>query len=189
MKLKFIEPDVIMGAVLALIILGVGVFASFTVYANIPSTVPQCNTARDGNGTLYDATYLETNATLRWIPTPNALNNTGVCVLYAEGSAGTSGGFDAMYILQNAGSCNGTFMANSTYRVPAGIYHTRNNTLYLHYTTTGAVTSALSNSTYTAIINVSTTSTTVFNIIGVVLILAAIMMIVTLIYSYIRPRM
>lgn len=189
MRLRFIDPDQIMGAILALIILGVGVFASFTVFSSVPTTVPQDNTVRDGNGTLNDATYLETNATLRWISTPNALNNTGVCVLYAEGSAGNSGGFDAMYVLQNVGACNGTFMANSTYRVPAGIYHTRNNTLYLHYTTTGAVTSALSNATYTAIINVTATSTQVFNIIGVVLILAAIMAIVALMYSYIRPRM
>ena len=179
-----------MGAVLALLILGIGVFASFTVFANIPTTPPQCNTARDGNGTLYDATYLELNATIRWISTPGFLNNTGVCVLYAEGSAGTSGGFDNMYVLQAAGSCNGTFISsNSTYRVPAGLYHTRNNTLYLHYTTTAAVTGTLSNSTYTAVINVTSTSTQVFNIIGVVLILAAIMAIVGLIYSYIRPRL
>ena len=49
-------------------------------------------------------------------------------------------------------------------------------------------TSALSNSTFYAVINVSRTGNQVFNIIGVVLIIAAIMAIVGLVYSYIRPR-
>jgi ABC-type multidrug transport system permease subunit len=98
MKFKFIDPDQIMGAVLALVILAVGVFAFFVTITNIPSTVP-----RPGGG-------------------------------------------------QNA-------------------------------------TSGLSNSTYLAILNVSATGNQVFNIIGVVLIIAAIMAIVGLVYSYIKPRM
>jgi len=98
MKFKFINPDQIMGAVIALIILAVGVFAFFMTLSNIPVTAP------------------------------------------------TAGG-------------------------------------------AGAATSALQNSTYNAVINVSSVGNQVFNIIGVVLIIAAIMAIVGLVYSYIKPRM
>ena len=92
MKFKFIDPDQIMSAVIALIILAVGVFAFFITISNIPTTVP------------------------------------------AHAS------------------------------------------------------SALQNSTFNAVMNVSSTGNQVFNIIGVVLIIAAIMAIVGLVYSYIRPR-
>jgi len=96
MKFKFIDPDQIMSAVIALVILAVGVFAFFVTVSNIPTTLP-------GNGT-------------------------------------TSG-------------------------------------------------TTLTNSTYYAIMNVTATGNQVFNIVGVVLIIAAIMSIVGLVYSYIRPKM
>ena len=48
--------------------------------------------------------------------------------------------------------------------------------------------STLENATYNAILNVSDTGNQVFNIVGVVLIIGAIMTIVGLVYSYIRPR-
>jgi len=96
MKFKFIDPDQIMSAVIALIILAVGVFAFFITIGNIPTVTPA-----------------------------------------------------------------------------GGVGHT----------------SALQNSTFTAIMNVSSTGNQVFNIIGVVLIIAAIMAIVGLVYSYIKPRM
>jgi len=98
MKYKFIDPDQIMSAVIALIILAVGVFAFFITVSNIPTTQP------------------------------------------------TAGG-------------------------------------------AGAATTTLQNATYNAVLNVSATGNQVFNIVGVVLIIAAIMSIVGLVYSYIRPRM
>jgi len=55
------------------------------------------------------------------------------------------------------------------------------------YTATGHQ-SALVNSTYWAIRNASNTGNNVFNIVGVVLIVGAIMIIVGIVYSYIRPR-
>jgi hypothetical protein len=97
MKFKFIDPDQIMSAVVALIILSVGVFAFFITISNIPTTTP------------------------------------------------TAGG-------------------------------------------AGAATTMLQNATYFAVINISQTGNQVFNIIGVVLIIAAIMSIVGLVYSYIRPH-
>jgi len=93
MKYKFVDPDQIMSAVIALIILAVGVFAFFITVQNIPTVAPA--------------------------------------------HASTS----------------------------------------------------LQNSTYQAVLNVSSTGNQVFNIVGVVLIIAAIMSIVGLVYSYIKPRM
>ena len=54
-----------------------------------------------------------------------------------------------------------------------------------HTNTAGTV---LTNATYYAIRNASQKANQVFNIIGVVLIIAAIMSIVGLVYSYIKPR-
>jgi hypothetical protein len=93
MKLKFIDPNQIMSAIVALIILSVGVFAFFITVSNIPVTTPAHN-----------------------------------------------------------------------------------------------VTNTLQNATYFAVINISQTGNQVFNIIGVVLIIAAIMSIVGLVYSYIKPH-
>lgn len=101
MKLKFMDPDTIMGVVVALIILAVGIFAFYITIQNIPVTVPYGSNAS------------------------------------GAGEAGTS---------------------------------------------------TLTNATYNAIINASGTGNSVFNIVGVVLIIGAIMTIVGLVYSYIRPR-
>jgi len=190
-KLKFIDPDQIFSAVLALIILGVGVFATFVVLTSIPTTTPVNSSNRLGNGTIYDVDNLVTNTTVRWISTPGFLNNTGVCVIFASGNAANSGGFVAWHVVQAVGAVNGTFVGgNSTYRIdPSTLNVNHNTTISIHYSLAGVVTGALSNSTYNAIINVSQTSNQVFNIIGVVLIIAAIMAIVGLVYSYIKPRM
>lgn len=49
-------------------------------------------------------------------------------------------------------------------------------------------TTTLQNATYQAIVNASQTGNSVFNIIGIVLIIGAIMTIVGLVYSYMKPR-
>jgi len=49
-------------------------------------------------------------------------------------------------------------------------------------------TSALENSTYYAIMNSTHTANSVFNIVGVVLVIGAILTIVGLVMSYLRPR-
>ena len=67
--------------------------------------------------------------------------------------------------------------------------------VYAFFTTTGmiptvepsAATTAEQNSTYYAIQNVSGIGNQVFNVIGVVLVIGAIMLIVTMVYSYMRP--
>lgn len=101
MKLKFMDPQMIMGVIVALIILGVGIYAFFITVSNIPITTP-----------------------------------------YGSNASG----------LNQPGS------------------------------------TSLQNATYNAIINTSGTGTQVFNIIGVVMIIGAIMTIVGLVYSYVKPR-
>jgi len=54
-------------------------------------------------------------------------------------------------------------------------------------TTTPAANTSDTNLTFYAIANVSNTGDSVFNIIGVILIIGAIMTIVGLVYSYVRP--
>ena len=49
-------------------------------------------------------------------------------------------------------------------------------------------TSTLENRTYYSIMNASETGESVFNIVGIVLIIGAIMTIIGLVYSYMRPR-
>ena len=185
MKLKFIDPDQIFSAVLALIILGVGVFAVFTVFASIPTTIPVGVGVRTGNGTLGPASpglsLNNNNTEPLYIPTPGAVNNSGVVILYGVNNV-------SMYVHQAVGSGNGTFMANGTYRVTGGTFKRFNHTIHLHYAMTAQITSGISNSTYNAVLNTSKTANQVFNIIGVVLIIAAIMAIVGLVYSYIKPR-
>jgi hypothetical protein len=48
-------------------------------------------------------------------------------------------------------------------------------------------TNTLQNATYYAITNASKTGNSVFNIVGVVMVIGAIMIIVGIVYSYIRP--
>ena len=189
MKFKFIDPNQILSVILALMVLGVGVFASFTVFANIPASAPVGSNIRTGNQSLYDATNLLTNTTtpvLRWIPATGFLNNTAVCVIYAHGDA-LNGGYTSWYVLQTVGAVNGTFCANGTMRV-GHICGAHNTSLRLEYPLSGQQTTALENATYNSVLNVSGTSTQVFNIIGVVMIIAAIMSIIGLIYTYVKPR-
>lgn len=182
MKLQFINPDEIMGVVLALLVLAVGVFASFTVFASIPTTTPvsSCNTL--GNGTLGPITPMINFNDSKYVPVPGAHNNTACVELWANQNA-----THVWVQEQAAGAANGTFMANGTYRITGGTLKRFNTSVYVLYPT--APTATLTNSTYTAVINVSQTSTQVFNIIGVVLVIASIMSIVGLVYSYIRPRL
>jgi len=128
---------------------------------------------------------------------PGALNNSGVCVLY--GLTGTRGTATVPHwvLIQTVGAFNLTIVTNATGVVSArsaatgGMMaaHGINNMTYrIEYALANQQTSALQNATFYAVINVSKTSTHVFNIIGVVLIIAAIMSIIGLVYSYIKPK-
>ena len=203
MKYKFIDPNQILSVVLALMVLSIGLFATFTVFANIPTKTPVSSAQRMGNATWTQTPTVATsqcsdfNATTRWIPLPGALNNSGVCVLY--GLTGTRGTATVPHwvLIQTVGAFNLTIVTNATGVVSArsaaagGMMagHGLNNLTYrIEYALANQQTSALQNATFYAVINVSKTSTQVFNIIGVVLIIAAIMSIVGLVYSYIKPK-
>jgi len=58
--------------------------------------------------------------------------------------------------------------------------------VYAFFTTTGMIPSS-DNITTSAINNVSSIGNQVFNVVGVVLVIGAIMLIVTMVYSYMRP--
>ena len=55
-------------------------------------------------------------------------------------------------------------------------------------TTPAHASDTLDNRTYHAVLNASETGESVFNIVGVVMIIGAIMTIIGLVYSYMRPR-
>jgi len=203
MKLNFIDPNQILSVILALIVLGVGVFASFTVFANIPTKSPIGSNLRTGNATWTQtptAPNLQTysgNATTRWIPTPNYLNNTAVCIVWGLTTTRGTATIPHWIIVQTVGAVNGTFVTNATgvqslrYTQTAqlGPHINANLTFRVEYPLTNQQTTTLQNTTYQSVINVSKTSVQVFNIIGVVMIIAAIMSIIGVIYSYIKPRM
>ena len=69
--------------------------------------------------------------------------------------------------------------------------------IYAAFVTLGAIptktpaggttsTSAIQNSTYYAVRNITASTTSVFNVVGIVLLISAIMLIVAVVYSYIR---
>lgn len=70
-----------------------------------------------------------------------------------------------------------------------------NKKVYAFFTTTGMIASSAPtnqstyryNQTYYAVQNASGIGSQVFNVIGVVLVIGAIMLIVTIVYSYMRP--
>jgi len=128
--------------------------------------------------------------TSEFITVSSAYNSTTLCVL--EGYNSTLGTWK---VYQAAGAANGTFMSNDTYRVTGGTLHGRpngttdsNTSMRLTYQQYGHSTTSLTNSTYKAVINASVTGNSVFNIVGIVLIIGSIMTIVGLVYSYMRPR-
>lgn len=178
MKYKFMDPNVIMNVIVALIVLAVGVFAFFITVSNIPAPSPVGNRVLglSGNRTISNASSYE------YINVTNAANNTAVCQLTAH----KAGGWDTIHAV---GACNGTFMSNGTYRVESGTTHAGDSYIIynLTYNQLRTPTSTLANATHGAIVNASGTGNSVFNIVGVVLIIGAIMAIIGIVYSYVRP--
>ena len=179
MKFKFIDPEIIMSVVVALIILSVGIFAFMVTVTNIPVSTPV------GSAVETTATHTISDTTTYEFITvsSNAINSTTVCVL--EGYNATRG----WVTLQSGATINGTFIdTNNTFRVNAGTAHAGNTSFRLTYDVTGSATTTLENRTHNALYNVSGTGESVFNIIGIVLIIGAIMTIIGLVYSYMRPK-
>lgn len=178
MKFKFMNPNDILNVIVCLIVFGVGIFAFFTVATNIPVAVPVSNRITNVQGNL----TIGAADTYEYIPVVSAANSTAVCQLTAH----KAGGWDE---IQAVGACNGTFMSNSTYRVEPGTTHAGDSyVIYnLTYNQIRTPSSTLDNSTYKAILNSSATGNSVFNIVGVIMIIGAIMAIVGMVYSYVKP--
>ena len=181
MKFKFLDPDQVMNVIVSLIILAVGIFAFFVTVSNVPTSAPVSNRAFvSANHTIVNPDTYE-YVTVSAIAT----NLTTNCVL--TGHHGVTG----WATLQAAGTVNGTFIdTNDTFRFAPGTTHTAQAYVFYNFTYQVVATPStdLSNSTYWAILNASQTGNSVFNIVGVVLILSAIMMIVGMVYSYVGPR-
>jgi len=188
MKYKFMDPEVIMSVVVALIILSVGIFAFMVTVNNIPASEPTGvkTSAQTANTSIVDYTtpeYLTISSNYR-----NTSTTYSLATLEAYGTP-AGGGSKRFWTVQSAGNLNGTFLgSNNTYVVDAGTVHAGNISLRLNYYTNATATSTLENRTYHSIMNGSETGESVFNIIGIVLIIGAIMTIIGLVYSYMRPR-
>jgi hypothetical protein len=74
MKFHFVDPSVIMGVVVALIILAVGTFAVFVAIDNIPTTTPSHSTDRMTNETSKAVANVTTTAS-------NVFNIVGVVLI------------------------------------------------------------------------------------------------------------
>ena len=187
MKYNFIDPEIIMSVVVALIILAVGIFAFMITIENIPvdtwnnrDGVSQTGAVGDFNGTDY-ITGLSTttvNVTTAWtLELYNATTLTWATI-------------------QAAGSVNGTYIdTNNSFRIEPGTNHYgggagihQNTTWRINYIHAVTPSSSLENKSYNAILNASGTGDTVFNIVGIILIIGAIMSIIGLVYSYMKPR-
>jgi len=181
-KYRFIEPEKILSVMIALIILAVGIFAFMVTVENIPVDIPSGSAVE----TTVTHTIVDTE-TYEWIPVSSvAINSTTVCVLEAYGLVS---GVTGWWEVQAAGTINGTFIdTNNTFRVEAGTVHTGNTSLRLTYDATGTATDTFDNATYNAIINASGTGSSVFNIIGVIMIISAIMAIIGIVYAYVKPK-
>ena len=187
MKYNFVDPEIILSVVVALIILVVGIFAFMITIENIPvdtwdnrQGTTQTGAVGDFNGTDY-ITGLSTatvNVTTAW--TLELYNSTTL----------------TWATLQAAGAVNGTYIdTNNSFRINPGTDHygpaagIDDDTIWrLGYIYAITPSSSLENKSYNAIINASGTGDSVFNIVGIILIIGAIMSIIGLVYSYMRPR-
>jgi hypothetical protein len=185
-RYKFLDPEMIMSVIIALIVFSVGIFAFFVTVTNLP--VAEQSSNRLG-GVTAEGTAVDFNTTEYVTVSSAALNSTTPCILSLYNSTTA-----AWSVVQAAGACNGTFMSNNTYRITAGTSHytghgaSDRTTWKLSYTTVVSPTSTLQNRTFSALTNASETGESVFNIVGVILIIGAIMTIIGLVYSYMRPR-
>lgn len=188
---RFMDPEVIMSVVVALIILAVGIFAFMVTVTSIPTETPVSvrASATSANTSIVDvntSTHITVLSTYR-----NTSTTYNLITLEAYGKYGGAVGW---WTVQTAGNANGTFLgSNNTYVVDAGTVHggagaATNISFRLNYYTNGSATSTLQNRTFYSIMNASETGDSVFNIIGIVLIIGAIMTIIGLVYSYMRPR-
>jgi len=191
MKLKMLDPNDIIAVIVVLIILGIGVYAVFTTSNALGKTTPVSvgnNAVISGNRSIHAVTAsAPTGNYIMWLNCTGIVNETAGIELQAWNCT-----TQLWTTVHAVGAANGTVEStNSTYRVSRRTVlgdATKNRYLRCIYTVNGTATSGYVNMTNKAMKNQSILGGTVFNIIGIMITISAIMSIITVIYVYLRPK-
>lgn len=181
-KFRTLSPDMIMTIVAALIIFAIGIYAVFTVVGMMTPTLG--SNLKSGQGVLgnpYGVVLTNNNTNPRYVPcnflTLGYYNSTTGIVVEAYCKA-TAGSYSVGWNTQT--TANGTFMSNNTYRITGGTFFGHNSSYRITY-----LSNPIGFSQYQQAKNTTGLSNNVFNVVGVILIVGAIMTIIDIIYSYI----
>jgi len=197
MKMKMLNPNEIMSVIIVLVVFAVGAYAFFTTLGAVPTNAPGtsgASTSATGTIGTGSATHFSNNATgggaagIIFVPcsfaNPSLYNvTTGISI-----RALTNGSWATV---QAAAAANGTIMSNGTYRIH-GNTREAGGTHNLAWATAIEVSyqypDLVKYSTYYALRNTSGTGTSIFNVVGIVLLITAIMLIITVVYTYIGKK-
>ena len=194
MKFKLMDPNEIIAVIVVLIVLGVGVFAFFVTSTSLVSSRnlrEPCgnNNVLSGNRSIPAVTGAPIGNGLMWLNCSGIVNSTAGIKLEGWNTTTTS-----WVTVQAVGAANGTVEStNSTYRVSKRtVYGTVGSPnwkfLRCYYSVNGSGTTPNENSTFKALKNETGVASTVFNILGIVITISAIMSIISVIYLYMRPK-
>ena len=191
MKLKMMDPNQIITVIVVLICLGVGCYAVFTTSNALSKTTPVSvgnNKVLSDNRSIHAVTAtVPTGNYLMWLNCTGIVNETAGIEVQALNC--TTGLWTTV---QGVGAANGTVEStNSTYRVARRTVAgngTNNHFLRCFYTVNGTATSGTVNMTNKAMANQTVLGGTVFNILGIVITISAILSIISVIYAYLRPK-
>jgi len=202
MKLKMMSPEDITAIVVAVILFGIGIYAVFSVQLGVSYASPSPTSGSyymysfNTNGSTATTAHIWNNNCSGtsyngriWISIPGYKGNDTTTLLIEMYYKNTS----TWQTVQAVGAANGTIVSgNSTYRVAPGTHVTLSTgrkdcswgqAWRVSYLTRDPVKSQ----PYLATNNASQISNNVFNIVGIILIVGAIMLIVGIVYSYVRP--
>ena len=193
MKLKMMDPQEILAVIVLLIVLGIGVYAVFITTNALVTTTPRMvgnNEVMSGNRSIHSVTATPlTGNSLTWLNCTGIVNETAGIEL--QGWNTTT---QLWTVVQAVGAANGTVEStNSTYRVSIrSVYGTAGSPnwhfLRCKYSVNNSATSTITNQTQKSLKNQSVLGGTVFNIIGIVITISAIISIITVIYAYLGPK-
>jgi hypothetical protein len=191
-KFRFIDPKEIIAVIVILIVIGVGAYAFFVTSTTLTNT-GAVTTPVGNNGVLSASKAIQgwTGAPIGnarvFIPVSSSATNTtgNVGVIKLEAWNVSQGGWVRIYCE------NGTFISgNNTYRVRPRTVNGSSAWTYfrLTYNIAGTATSKIVNQSWKSLRNESGVGGSVFNILGICITISAIMGIIGVIYSYMRPK-
>jgi len=196
MKIRMLTPEQILTIIVSVMVFGVGIYAVFATnigvattsnFAAPPGTTSDMLSSVAQLGTTTGSLLTNNASQPRYVPCPfiwsGWFNSTSTCIIKVEANAkANAGSYTAGWNTQT--TPNGTIMPNMTYRIPAGTFKGHNNSYRITY----YYTDPLDINEYTQMQNVTGMNNNVFNIVGICLIVSAIMLIVSIVYVYIRPQ-